>query len=76
MTGSSVCSWARDFVFSTASRPHLGTTQPSVQHVQGALSPGYQDKKLTTHLSLVPRLKLCRVMPPVTHNSAWHGFCA
>jgi hypothetical protein len=33
---------SRFFLFSTSSRPVLGTTQPPIQLVQGALSPGVE----------------------------------
>jgi hypothetical protein len=28
--------------------------------------------KLTTHLNLMPRLKMCVAIPPLPHMSAWH----
>jgi hypothetical protein len=43
------------FLFFTASRPALGPTQPPVKLVKRALSLGV---KLTTHLHLVPRLRM------------------
>jgi hypothetical protein len=47
------------FLFTTASRLALGTTQPPIQWVPGALSLGVKRPglKLTTHLHLVPRSK-------------------
>jgi hypothetical protein len=45
------------FLSSTASRPALGPTQPPIQWVSGATSPGQSDRsvKLTSHLHLAPR---------------------
>jgi hypothetical protein len=47
------------FLFTKASRPSLGPTQPPVQWVLGALPLGVKrpDVKLTTHLHLVSRSK-------------------
>jgi hypothetical protein len=47
------------FLFTTASRTALGSTQPPIQWVTGALSLGVKRPgvKLTTHLHLVPRSK-------------------
>jgi hypothetical protein len=47
---------ANNFFFSTLSRPALGSTQPPIQWVLGALSQGV---KLTTHLQLVQRSRKC-----------------
>jgi hypothetical protein len=48
------------FLFSTASRPVLGPTQPPIQWVLGALSLGvkWPGVKLTTHLHLVLRVRM------------------
>jgi hypothetical protein len=46
--------WCHFFLFTTASRPALGTTQPPIQWVPGTLSRGI---KRTTRLHLVPRLR-------------------
>jgi hypothetical protein len=48
------------FLFSTASRPALGLTQPSTQRVPGAISQSvkWPGIKLTTHLYLVPRSRI------------------
>jgi hypothetical protein len=47
----------KNFLFSTSSRPALGSTQLPIQWVPGALSPGQSGRglKLTTHLQLVRR---------------------
>jgi hypothetical protein len=37
---SSSPSRVKNFLFSTSSRPVLGTTQPTIERVSGALSPG------------------------------------
>jgi hypothetical protein len=46
----------KNFLFSMTSRPALGSTQPPIQWVPGALSSGVKRPgvKLTTHLQLVP----------------------
>jgi hypothetical protein len=48
------------FLFATASRPALVSTQPPIQGVLGFLPLRYSDRgvKLTTHLHLVPRLRI------------------
>jgi hypothetical protein len=53
----------RIFPLTSASRPALGPTQPPVQWVPGALSPGVKRDRgvmLTTHPLLVPRLRKSR----------------
>jgi hypothetical protein len=60
----------KNFHFSKSSRPALGSTQPPVQWVPGALSPGEStlDVKLTTHLQLVPRSRKCGSIDPLPHT--------
>jgi hypothetical protein len=45
----------KNFLFSSSSRPALGSTQPPIQWVPGALSRGWNGRgvKLTTHVHLV-----------------------
>jgi hypothetical protein len=54
-------------LFSAASRPALGPIQPPVQWVRRALSLGVKrsGRKLTTHLRLVPRLRMSAAIPPL-----------
>jgi hypothetical protein len=50
----------RFFPLTSASRPALGPTQPPMQRVPGALSPGVKRGRgvmLTTHPLLLPRLR-------------------
>jgi hypothetical protein len=45
----------------------MGPNQPPIQWVPGALSLGQngQGVKLTTHLHLVPRSRMCGAIPPL-----------
>jgi hypothetical protein len=58
------------------SRPALGPFQPPIQWVPGFL-PGskWPDHDLTTHLHLVPGLKMSGAMPllPLYASMAWTG---
>jgi hypothetical protein len=49
-------------LFTTASRPALGATQPPIEWVLGALSLRV---KRTTHLHLVPRSRMRGAIPPL-----------
>jgi len=55
------------FLYTTASRTALGTTKPPIPWVTGTLSlkglSGW-GVKLTTHLCLVPSLRMWKVIPP------------
>jgi hypothetical protein len=55
-------------LYTTASGTALGPTQPPIQWVPGTLSLGVKRPgvKLTTHLHLVPRLKISGAIHPLT----------
>jgi hypothetical protein len=57
----------KNFLFSASSRLALGSTQPPIQWISWALSPGYSDRgvKLTTPLHLVPRSRKCGSIHPL-----------
>jgi len=63
------------FLFTTASRPVLGPTHLLIHWTPGALSLGVNDRivKLTTHLHLVPRWRICGSIPPLSQYAfiAW-----
>jgi hypothetical protein len=61
------------FLSTTAPRPALGHTQPPIQWVPGALSMGVKRPglELTTHLHLVPRLRMCEAMSPLPNTPSW-----
>jgi len=58
------------FLFTIAFRMALGPTQPPIQWVPGALSLGI---KLTAHLHLGLRSRMCGAIPPLPNMSLWHG---
>jgi len=55
------------FLFTTASRPALGPTQPRIQWVPGALPLGVKPPgvNLTSHLHLVPRSRMRGAILPL-----------
>jgi hypothetical protein len=57
------------FLFSTASRPALGPTQPP-----GALSLRIkrQGREADHHLHLVPRSRMVELIRSLPHMSSWH----
>jgi hypothetical protein len=56
--------------FITASRPILGPTPSPMQGVPGLLPRGYSSRtvKLTTHLHLVPKLRICGAIPTLPQH--------
>jgi hypothetical protein len=77
LTGSGVRVLAGigNFFFTTASRPALEPTQPSVQWVPVALSLGVKRRgvKLTTHVHVVPRSRMRGAIPSLPQYAfiAW-----
>jgi hypothetical protein len=59
------------FLLSTASRKALGSTQPPIQWVRGALSPGVKraGAKLTIYFHLVKWLRIRGAIPPLPYQS-------
>jgi hypothetical protein len=65
----------RIFLLVTASRPALGRAQPPIQWLPGALPQWWSGwgVKLTTHLHVVPRLRMCGYILPLPHTSSRRG---
>jgi hypothetical protein len=65
----------KNFLFSTSSRQALGSTQPPIQWVLGALFPGVKRPgvKLTTHIKLVLRSRKCGCIHPFPHTPSWRS---
>jgi hypothetical protein len=63
------------FLFSTASRPALGSTQPPIQWVQWAFSPGVkQEEREADHSApSSAEVKKGEAMTPLPHMSSWHS---
>jgi hypothetical protein len=63
------------FLSATMSRSALGPIQPPIQCVPGALIVGVKQPgvKLTTHLHLPPRSKICGAIPPLLNTFPWWG---
>jgi hypothetical protein len=62
-------------IFSTSSRPALGSTQPPIQWVPWALFQGESGRrvKLTTHLQLMSRSRKRGSIHPVPHTPSWRS---
>jgi hypothetical protein len=62
------------FVF-TWSRPDLGPTEPSIQCVLGALSPGVKRPVCEADYSSPSNVQVKNggAIPPLHHTSSWHG---
>jgi hypothetical protein len=62
-------------LFSAASRLALGRTQPPIQWVPGALSPGvkWQGYEADHSRPSSAKVKNGGAMPPLPHMSAWYG---
>jgi hypothetical protein len=62
-------------LFSTASRPALGPTKPSIQRLPGVLSP--RVKRQGSEADHSPpssaEVKNGGAMPPLPHKSSWHN---
>jgi hypothetical protein len=78
LRGQSLCPGrGKIFILSMSSRPVLGPTQPPIQWVQGALSPGGwngRSVKLTNGLELVPWWRIRGSIHPLSHihSTAWY----
>jgi hypothetical protein len=62
-------------IFSTSSRPALGSTQTCIQWVPGALSPVVKRPgvKLTTHLQRMTKPRKCGSIHPLLHTPSWRS---
>jgi hypothetical protein len=63
------------FLYSTASRPALGPTQPLIQWVLGALSLGVKRKGRESDHSppSSDEVKNGGAIPPLAHTPSWHS---
>jgi hypothetical protein len=63
------------FLFSTASRPTLGPTQPSIPLVPRALSPGVkqQEREADHSPPSSAEVKKGGAIPVFPHMSSWHS---
>jgi hypothetical protein len=57
-------------VFFTSSKPALGSTQPPIQWVTGAFSPGLKllGREADTHFQLLSRSVKCGYIHPLPHT--------
>jgi hypothetical protein len=66
---------AKDVLFSTASRPALGTAQPPMQWVPGTSFPRVRQQERETDHSHIPSAEVNngRPIPPPLYKSPWRG---
>lgn len=62
--------WKAIFLFSESSRSNLRLTQPPIQRV---MRLKWTECELTTHLYLVPRLRINGVIALLPYMPSWHG---
>jgi hypothetical protein len=71
----SIPAGVRDFLFSIASRPALGLTQPPIQCVPGALSPGVKRQECEADHSAPYTAEVTNgAMPSLPHTPPWQCF--
>jgi hypothetical protein len=64
----------KNFLFSTSSRPALGSTQPPIKRVPETLSAGVKGPaREADHLQLVPRSRKCGSIHPLPHTPSWRS---
>jgi hypothetical protein len=70
---SSIPDRGKHFFFSIASRPALGSTQPVIQWVPGAISPGVkrQEREAIQTSPTSAEAKNCGATPPLLHMPSW-----
>jgi hypothetical protein len=63
------------FLFATACTPALGSTQPPIQRITGALSPGLKRpwREVDHSPPFSTEVKNGGTIPPVLHTSSWRG---
>jgi hypothetical protein len=68
-------SWQRQETFSSPKHPDRLWGLPSLSNGYWWLFPSgkRQEMKLKTHLLLIPRLRLCGSVLPLSYTSLWHG---
>jgi len=68
---------AGTFLFTTASRPSLESTQPLIQWILGTLSMGVKwvghEADYSHSFSAEVKNAWCKLLPLLPHTSSWHG---